>query len=1022
MTSDPSPKTLTFVFTDLESSTRLWERFPEPMKAAMERHDAILRHAVEGSDGRVVKIMGDGLMAVFSFAADGVKACLEAQRALRGEAWPETGPLRVRMGMHAGEAQRRAGDFFGPAVNRAARIMAAAHGGQVLLSEYASALAEPGLPHDAGLRDLGEHRLKDLFQPEHIFQLVHPVLSSDFPPLATLSHRPNNLPTQTSEFLGREAQLAAIRDLLDTAGVRLLTLTGPGGIGKTRLALQASADQIDRFEDGVYFVDLSTVHDPGAVFEAIVRAVGLTGTSDVGRLDMLKLELRARHMLLVLDNFEQVIGAAEGVADLLQQCSKLKILVTSREALSVRGEHLLAVPPLSVPAAAAAQISAELAAEYEGVRLFVERAREARPGFALTDDNAAAVAEISARLDGLPLAVELAAARVKLFSPQELVDRLRSRLELLGRGPRDLPARQQTLRSTIGWSYQLLDGEERAIFQLFSVFSPTKVETVEEVVGRLEALEDIDVVERLTSLVDKSLVHSMESAGPQRLSMLETIREYAGERLRDEPALGVAAARAHATYFSDFAESKRDRLYGPERADTLADLELELDNLLTAWRYWVAARDLKQLEKLLDGLWVLHDARGWYHGAVELSNGLLDVLSAVPSTPDRTQEEIALRTSLARGILATRGYTEEAEETFTRALALSEEAGEQPRRFPELRSLATFYLYRGEFDKTDAIGRELLDLAEQEDDPALQVEGHLIVGSSVAFRGDVAAGLDHLERGIALFDPHRHQPGPLRLGPSSGVSSHTTSAFLLWLLGCPDRALERAARALELAEQLNHPFTLAYTRFHVGLLDLWRREYELVQARGSGVLEVAEEQDYPIWRALALALQGAAMTGLGQPEKGLARIDRGIALYQGLKTPPVFWPLLLSVKAGAFAVSGRPGGGLELIDAAVEITGARNIQFPDFALLKGDLFLALAHNDAAESRFRSALEVAESLGLRMPQLRAATRLARLRRAAGIPPDGTDALRDVYRTFTEGFETPDLVEARAVLDEVDARVG
>ncbi|HMB18875.1 MAG TPA: adenylate/guanylate cyclase domain-containing protein, partial [Gaiellaceae bacterium] len=1022
MTSDSSRETLTFVFTDLESSTRLWERFPEAMKAAMERHDAILRDAVENSDGRVVKIMGDGLMAVFSSATDGVEACLEAQRALGDEAWRETGPLRVRIGMHVGQALTREGDFFGPPVNRAARIMAAAHGGQVLLSELAAALTEPRLPAEAGLRDLGEHRLKDLFQPEHIFQLVHPSLASDFPPLATLSYRPNNLPTQTSELLGREAQLAVIRDLLDTAGVRLLTLTGPGGIGKTRLALQAAADQIDRFEDGVYFVDLSSVRDANAVFETIVRAVGLTGANDEQLLETLKLELRTRHMLLVLDNFEQVMDAADSVADLLHQCSELKVLVTSREALSVRGEHLLVVPPLSVPDTGVALLTAELVGEHDAVRLFVERAREARPGFALTDDNAAAIGEISARLDGLPLAIELAAARVKLFSPQELSDRLRSRLELLGRGPRDLPVRQQTLRSTIEWSYDLLDGEERAIFQLLSVFSPTTVEAVEEVVGRLESLEDIDFVDRLASLVDKSLLQSVEGDGPQRLSLLETIREYAAERLAEEPGLGSAARLAHAGYFSDFAQTRRDRLYGSEREEALAELQLELGNLLTAWRYWVAARDLLQLERMLDALWVLHDARGWYHRAVELTNDLLAVLSSVPATPDRTQEEITLRTSLARGILAIRGYTEEAEAAFMAALALSEEARGGPRRFPELRSLATFHLYRGEFDKASAIGSELLELAEQQDDPGLQVDGHLIVGSSVAFLGDVPTGLDHLDRAIALFHPDRYQPGPLRLGPSSGVSSYTTSALLLWLLGFPDRAAERAARALELAGQLNHPFTLAYTRFHVGLLDLWRGEYELVEARGNGVLEVAEEHDYPIWKALGLTLGGAATNGLGRTEEGLARIDRGIALYQGLKTPPVFWPLLLSLKAGALGLSGRAAGGLELVDEAVAIMGEDNIQedniqLPDFALLKGDLLLGLADAQAAESHFRGAFEIAERLGLRMPQLRAATRLARLRKR----PDATDVLRDVYETFTEGFETPDLLQARMVLEEVDARV-
>jgi predicted ATPase/class 3 adenylate cyclase len=1021
MVGDPPPEMLTFVFTDLESSTRLWERFPDAMRAAVERHDAILSGAVEDSEGRVVKVMGDGLMAVFSSASDGVAACLEAQRRLQVEAWGETGPLRVRMGLHAGEAQPRAGDFYGPPVNRAARIMAAGHGGQVLLSAVVAELTRERLPEGAGLRDLGDHRLKDLFQPERIFQLVHPALASDFPPLATLSRRPNNLPTQTSEFLGREAQLSVIRDLLDTAGVRLLTLTGPGGIGKTRLALQAGADEIDRFDDGVFFVDLSAARDPDAAFEAIVRVVGLRGTGDEAPFEVLMQRLPGRQMLLLLDNFEQIMGAAQGLADLLHRCAELKVLVTSREALRVRGEHLLAVPPLSLPRVDGAHVSAEVVADSEAVGLFLERAREARPSFVLTDDNAAAVAEISARLDGLPLAIELAAARLKLFSPHELRDRLRSRLELLGRGPRDLPARQRTLRSTIEWSYELLDEEERAVFRLLAIFSPTRVEAVEDVVARLDSLEDIDVVDRLTSLVDKSLVRSVDTRGSQRLSMLETIREYAAERLAEEPEFGTSARRAHAEYFADFARSRRERLYGPGREETLDELASEVGNLLTAWRHWVAAGKLEQLEKLLDVLWVLDDARGWYQATVELTNDLLGVLAVVPPTPDRAREEITLYTSLARGLMAIRGYTQEVEEIYGRALQLAEEAGELPRRFPVLRSLASFYLSRAELDKAEAVGAELLALAEQQDDAGLQVDGHLVVGSCVAFQGNLAAGLDHLDRAIALFDPNQHQPGPFRLGPSSGVVSHTTSALLLWVFGDPEAAVKRGVRAVDLARQLNHPVTLAYTLFHVGFLDLWRQELELVQERASGVLEVAEEQDYQIWKAVGLVLQGVAVTGLGRPDEGLARMDRGIALYQGLKTPPIFWPLLLSVRARGFALGGRPDDALPLVNEAIDMISEGDFLYPDFILLKGDLLVALDDADAAELLFQSALEVARDLGVRTPQLQAATRLTRLRRTAGREAD-PDVLRAIYCTFSKGFDTTDLAEARAVLDEAGARVG
>ena len=1013
---DPSPETLTFVLTDLESSTRLWEQFPDAMKDAVERHDAILREAVERSRGRVVKGTGDGLMAVFASAADGVEACLAAQRALRDEAWAETGPLRVRMGMHAGEAQARSGDFFGPPVNRTARIMAAAHGGQVLLSELAAELSGTGLPQETGLRDLGEHRLKDLFQPEHLFQLVHPALASDFPPLETLSRRPNNLPTQASEFLGREAQLAAIRDLLEASGVRLVTLTGPGGIGKTRLALQAAADQIDRFEDGVYFADLSQLRHPDGVYEAVVRAVGLPG-ADGSLLESLKEQLRPRRLLLVLDNFEQVMPAADGVAELLRGCSELKVVVTSREALRVRGEHVLAVPPMSLPNGGTRRLTADAAGQYEAVRLLVERAREARPGFALMDDNAVAVGEIAARLDGLPLAIELAAARLRLFSPDDLRDRLRSRLELLGRGARDLPDRQRTLRGTIDWSYELLADDERALLQLLSLFSTARLEGVESVVSRLGTLGDVEVIDGLASLVDKSLVNSVEDDGGQRLSMLGTIRDYAAERLEAEPDLAAAARREHASYFSRFACERRDRLDGSEREDALAELEADLGNLLTAWRYWIEAVDLERLEGLLEALWVLHEARGWYRGAVELTNDALGALAGVPSTPELVREEIALRTTLARGLLALRGYTEEVEDAYGSALTLAREVGELPRQFPVLRSLATFHQYRAEFGKAIAVGRELLELAGQHDDAALQVDGCLVLGSSLAFAGEISAGLEELERGIALFDPDRHPPGPLRLGPSSGVSSYTTTALLLWLLGYPERATERATAAVDVARRLQHPFTLAYALFHVGFLDLWRREPQLAGERASGVIEVAEEQDYPIWKALGTTLEGAATAALGQIEDGIARIESGIAQYQGLKTPPVFWPLLLFVRAGGYGLAGRHADGLALIQEAIRVVGDGNLQSPDFELLQGELLLGLGDDTGAEACFRRAFAGAEALGLRTPQLRAATRLTRPSSAEDI-----ELLRAVYSTFTEGFDAPDLVDARAVLEEADAPVG
>jgi predicted ATPase/class 3 adenylate cyclase len=1007
---------LTFLFADLESSTRLWERFPVAMKAAMERHDAILREAVERVGGTVVKTTGDGLMAAFSSASAATAAALAAQSGLQDEVWGETGPLRARIGLHSGEAQARADDYFGPPVNRAARIMAAAHGGQVLLSELTASLARTGgLTPDADLRDLGEHRLKDLLQPERIFQLVHPSLPGDFPPPVTLGQRPNNLPTQASELIGREMELPAIRELIASPGVRLLTLTGPGGIGKTRLALQAAADQIDRFDDGVYFVDLTAARARGAALEAIVRVVGVTAGSDEPLDDVLRNQLRDRHLLLVLDNFEQVMEAADDVADLLQHCPRLEVLVTSREGLRVRGEQLFPVAPLALPDIGTDRISAEAIADCDAVRLFVDRARSARPSFELTDANAGAVAEICARLDGLPLAIELAAARLRLFSPDELRDRLRSRLQLLRGGARDLPERQQTLRSTIEWSHELLDPDERAIFQLLSVFPSARVGAVEEVAAGVEPLREVDVLDRLESLVDKSLVRSIEGPRGLRLSMLETIRDYAAERLEQDPELDSAARRAHAEYYSGFAAERRGAQVGPGRQTALEDLAAEFGNLESAWRFWVDAADMAQLNRLLDALWILYDARGWYHAAIGLANDLLDVLSKAPASPDRVDEEITLRMGLARALLAVRGPTEEVEEIYRGALALSEAASDRPKPFPVLHSLATFHLYRAEMDKAAEFGRQILELGEQQDDSRLLLEGHLIVGTCSAFAGGLDAGLAHLGQALALFDPERYGSTRFRVGANPGVVIHTTSAFLLWLAGRPDTALQRAADGLALAERLNHPFTRAYALHHVAVLDVWAHRLERAHERAATVLRIAEEHDYPIWRALAFVIEGVTAAGMGRPEEGLARIDQGMALYQALRTPPVFWPLVLSLRARASALAGRDNDAIDLLEQALAYLPENDIMGATMLVERSELLLARGDSQAAASGLRLALDAAMATGTRMTQLRAATRLVQLAPGA----EARAMLRRIFESFDEGFETVHLVDARAVLDEETA---
>jgi predicted ATPase len=693
-------------------------------------------------------------------------------------------------------------------------------------------------------------------------------------------------------------------------------------------------------------------------------------------------------------------------------------LVTSREALHVRGEHLYAVPPLSLPKPGPEQPTATELAGFEAVQLFVERAQAVRPDFHLTNENAAAIADICLRVDGLPLAIELATARINLFSPEELRERLSSRLALLRGGARDLPSRQRTLRATIEWSYQLLEPGERRLFELLSVFSGAGLEAIEAVTEELDWLTatGLDTLDGLASLLDKSLIRKVDpDDAASRLLMLETIREYAAERLDETPELAGAARQAHAAYFADFAKQQWQHLTGQRREAALAAMTADIDNLRLAWRYWVAERDHVQLNKLVDSLWLLYDARGWSQETIGLTTDLLDILSSTSSSPDRATQEIMLRTSLARVLMATKGYSREVEEAYATALRPFE-GRELPQLFPVLRSLASYYIAQSQFDKGARIGRQILHLAERQQDTGMLVDGHLVVGLCISSVDGIPAGLEHLDEAIVRLRAEPAQSRPFRLGNNAGATCFTTSAFFLWMLGYPDKAVGRAEEAITLATQLEHPYTLAYVQFHCGYLRLWLRQPELVRKHALQVLHFVQQYDFPIWKALGTCLLGMADAQLGRPEEGLAQVTEGIALYQERKNPPVFWPQLLAINAGAHALAGRVAEGLVLIDDALELAAtADTSNIPEFSLLKGDLLTFSGAPDADVVQwFHQAYDSAGSLGARMTQLRAGIRLCRLWRTQG-RPDADQLLRSVYDTFTEGFGTADLTEARDLLD-------
>jgi len=565
----------TFLFTDIEGSSRLWEEQPARMRAALESHDALARAAVAGRGGRVVKMTGDGMHAVFDDPLDALEATIALQLALQA---PQGGiDLRIRCGLHAGVAERRDNDYFGAAVNRAARIMNAAHGGQVLLSQAVALLVRGRMPGEVTLRDLGRLKLRDLASPEHVHQVLHPRLRAEFPALRSLETFPNNLPQQVTPFVGRARELEEIKALL--ARSRLVTLFGTGGLGKTRLSLQVAADVLDAYSDGAWLVELAPLRDARLVPQAVASALGVVEEAGRPVVEALEKFVADRRLLIVLDNCEHLVQAcAEIAARLLRASSHVKIIASSREPLRIGGEATYPVPALAVPDDGG-RITVPALMAFESAHLFAERAAAARSTFRVTPENAAAVAGICRQLDGIPLALELAAARVRTMSVDDIVARLDDRFRLLRGGDRTASLRQQTLRASIDWSYDLLSEPERTLLARLAVFAGGFTLDAAEAVGAADEAEADDVVDLLGALIEKSLVE-LDPSG-ERYRLLETVRQYAHERL-SERADAAETGDRHLRFYVAMAEAASPRLTGPEQRLWLARLDAERENLLAA--------------------------------------------------------------------------------------------------------------------------------------------------------------------------------------------------------------------------------------------------------------------------------------------------------------------------------------------------------------------------------------------------------------------------------------------------------
>jgi len=752
--------TVTFLFTDLEGSTRLWEDHPEAMKAALARHDEILREAITAHDGHVVKTTGDGVHAAFAGAPEAVRAAIDAQLALSAATWDATGPLRVRMGIHTGAGELRDGDYYGTALNRAARLMSVAHGGQILVSLATEELIRDSLGDRVELVDLGEQQLRDVVRPERVFQIAHPDLRRDFPDLVSTASVQGNVPPQITSFVGREDDLSRVEELLETAP--LVTVIGVGGVGKTRLALQVAADLAELFSEGAWFCDLAPVPDDESVALAIATSLQMTVSSGKSVADSVPQFIGRKHLLLVLDNCEHVIDAVGSMAEtIVRACPNARLVATSREGLAVEGERLWPLRPLTLP-----REDDPDAAASAPVQLFMDRVRALRPDFALDDSNAGAVLQICRQLDGLPLAIELAAARARSLAPRDIAERLDQRFSLLSGGRRRGLARHETLRAAVDWSYDLLDDDERAVLERVAVFAGGfTLDAAEAVLG------DASVLDVLSRLVDKSLVNADDQYESTRYSLLETIRQYSLEKL-DGSGQSAAARDAHLAYFVEFAARAGAGLVSADEFAWQERTEADLDNIRAAAAWAAETGDFDAALRLatafseqawlryrwglllladsatrIDGarnhpLWplghalaaVLRVVEGDYDGAVAMAN---EALAA--AADDDLLGEAKAETVL--GDVGLRDARFDAAEHFERARDLARQAGSKAAEVTCQYLLAHALPNRGadHLDHALRAAEQARALARDTGCPTLMGQGDMAYGYVLAMRREPGA-------------------------------------------------------------------------------------------------------------------------------------------------------------------------------------------------------------------------------------------------------------------------------------------
>ncbi len=936
--------TVTFLFTDIEGSTMRWEHHPDAMRTALTHHDTLLRSVITAHGGYVFKMVGDAVYAAFAVAPDAVSAALAAQRAVSAEEWGEAGPLRVRMALHTGAAQSRDDDYFGPTLNRVARVLSTGYGGQVLLSVTTVELIRDALPAGASLKDLGEHALKDLLRPEHIFQLTILDLPADFPALKSLSRHPHNLPVQPTPFLGRQQEVASVCALLSHPEVRLLTLTGLGGVGKTRLSLQVAAELADQFADGVWFVPLASLSDADLVVPIIIQALSISEAGGQPLLGLLKAALKDKHLLLLLDNFEQVVQAAVVIAELLAACPHLMIIVTSRVVLHVQAEREFVVPPLSVPNSKRLPDLGTLS-QYEAVALFIERAQAVKPDFTVTNANAPAVAGICARLDGLPLAIELAAARAKYFPPQALLARLEQGLSVLSGGARDLPARQQTFRGAIAWSYDLLTPEEQQLFRRLAVFVDGCTWQAAEAVCTAAGGFQGDILEGVMSLVDKSLLRQQESAeGEPRFWMLQLLREFGLETLASTGETKLTS-QAHAAYYLALAEEAAPELRGPKQATWLERLEREHDNLRAALG-WSLERDgagsSREMALRLGGaLWEFWRVRGLY------SEGRTFLERALAGSEGVAASVRAKALSAAADLALVQSDDDWAEALSQESLVLYREVGDARGIAFSLSQLAWIATTkRASFAAARSLIEESLALSREVGDKDGIASSLWLLAENASIQGEYTRGRALFEEGLAMFR---------EVGNKRGMAASLRQSALWLFIAQGDQAIIRARleESLALFRELGDKDGLAFYYWISGWVALSQGDTATAHALVEQSLALWQEIGNRWYTALSLGMLGKVAAHRGDLVAARALHEESLAIVRVLDDK---WltAFCLEELAAVVAAQGEVVWAARLWGAAESLRETIGSPLPPIFRADYERSVASAHAQLGEQAFATA--------------------------------------------------------------------